>query len=269
MSDARFGLGGNYPPEPTTLDNIEALIPAADETIAKGKITDDEDAGLTAEQLEQLKKALKALKAGVPADRQPHLEAIAAIHATVAHLTEPHEKALQDIGARAAAVTPKVEIAIEKIGGSKKMVGILAAYMAAKRERLAAEAEAQRKAAEDAQREADRAEDQAIKTGTIDDELAARNAIEAAEQAKRTAGKRPPRAQVKGDLSSRATALVTYWSAEVVDWVAARKHYRTNERVKEAYDEAVQLAANDDARRLKDPKLAPAGIKFISREAAR
>ena len=36
----------------------------------------------------------------------------------------------------------------------------------------------------------------------------------------------------------------------------------------EAYDEAVQMVANEDARRLKDPAKAPPGVEFQKREQA-
>jgi polyhydroxyalkanoate synthesis regulator phasin len=271
MTDAqpfdRYGPGGNLPPEPTVIERAEALIPACDDWTAKGEINEDEARVLT-EFLEQLRKMRVVLKAGAVADRQPHLDALAAIRATVAHLMEPHEQALEEIGRRNGIVLPKIELAIERIAGSKRMTGLLAAFMARKQKQLDDAAAAQRKAAEDAERLAERAKDRASTSGTIDDAIEAERAIEAAEEARGDAGRRPVRARVKGDLAGKATALHAYWSAKIIDWPKARKHYRTKPAVVKACDDAIKAAADKDARDTKDPALAPDGVEFIKREQA-
>jgi hypothetical protein len=110
--------------------------------------------------------------------------------------------------------------------------------------------------------------DKAAVSGTIDDELAAQQAVETADQVAAAAAKPVGRTRVKGDLSTRATSLREYWSAKIVDWTLARKHYRTNAKVKKAYDDAVEAAANHDATQLKDFAKAPPGVEFHKREQA-
>jgi hypothetical protein len=110
--------------------------------------------------------------------------------------------------------------------------------------------------------------DRAAVSGTIDSEVEAQRAVEVASEARDAADRKPQRVRVKGDLAPRAVALKEYWSAKILDWPLARKHYRRNERVVKAYDEAVQAVAHDDARHLKDPAKAPPGVEFHKREQA-
>lgn len=262
----RPGLGDNHPPEPMAVERAEELIPVCDGWTTKGQLTSEDEARLLSEFLVQVRKAREAVKAGT--DRQPHLDALAAIRATVAHLMEPHEKALEEINARSAAVLAKLDIAIERITGSKRVTGLLADWMSREKARLAAEAEAKRLEAEQAERVAQTMKDKAALSGTIDSEIEAQRAVEAADEARDAAERKPGRVRVKGDLAPRAVALKEYWSAKIIDWKEARKHYRTAPRVKEAYDEAVQMVANEDARRLKDPAKAPPGVEFQKREQA-
>ena len=147
----------------------------------------------------------------------------------------------------------KLDLALERIQGSKKITGLLAAYIAKKRQRELDEAAARRREAEQAERIAQTMKDKAAVSGTIDDELAAQQAVETADQVAAAAAKPRARTRVKGDLSTRATSLREYWSAKIVDWKLARKHYRTECQVVKAYDDAVQMVANDDATQLKDP----------------
>ena len=262
----RPGLGDNNPPEPTALERAEELIPACDGWTSKGQLTSADEAQVLSEFLVQIRKAREAIKAGT--DRQPHLDAIAAIMATVAHRLEPHQKALEEIGARSVTMLAKLDLAIERIQGSKKVTGLLADWMARENKRLQDEADNRRREAEEAERIAQTMADKAALSGTIDSAIEAEAAIEAADKARDSAERRPQRARVKGDLAPKAVSLHAYWSAKIVDWKEARKHYRTAPRVKEAYDDAVQLVANDDARRLKDPAKAPPGVEFQKREQA-
>jgi polyhydroxyalkanoate synthesis regulator phasin len=260
------GLGDNHPPEPTALDRAEALIPECDDWTKRGPLTSDDEARVLSEFLAQVRKAREAVKAGE--ERQPHLDALAAIRATVAHLMEPHEKALEEIGARAANVLPKLDIAIERIQGSKKVTGLLAEWMARQKKRLADEAEARRLEAEEAARRARTMMDRAAVSGTIDSEVEAQRAVEDAAEAQAAANRKTQPVRVKGDLAPKAVGLREYWSAKIVDWALARKHYRRHAKVVKAYDDAVQSAANKDAADLKDMAKAPPGVEFQMREQA-
>jgi hypothetical protein len=140
--------------------------------------------------------------------------------------------------------------------------------MARENKRLADEAEAKRVEAEHAERIAQAMKDKAAISGTIDSEVEAQRAVEAADEARAAAERKPGRVRVRGDLAPKAVALKKYWSAKILDWPLARKAYRTNARVKEAYDEAVQLAADKDARDSRDAAKAPPGVEFQMREQA-
>ena len=246
----RGGLGGNNPPEPTALERAEELIPACDGWTSKGQLTSEDEARLLSEFLVQIRKAREAV--------------------TAARDTEckPLEDALELIKFRYRTPLGKLDLAIERIAGSKRVTGLLADWMSREKKRLAAEAEAKRLEAEQAERIAQTMKDKAALSGTIDSEIEAQRAVEQADEARDAAERRPQRVRVKGDLAPRAVALKEYWSAKIIDWKEARKHYRTAPRVKEAYDEAVQMVANEDARRLKDPAKAPPGVEFQKREQA-
>lgn len=270
-TDAEIGLPPrthNNPPEPTPLERAELLIPACDDWTSKGALTDADEARVLGEFLVQIRKARDMVRAGAIEDRQPHLDALAAIRATVAHLMEPHEQALESIGARASKLQTKLDIAIERIAGSKKTTGLLADWMRREQDRLKAEAEAKRQEAEQAAREAERAADRAAVDGSIDAAVAAEEAAQTAADSEAAARKAPVRAQVRGDLAPRAVHLRDYWSAVIKDWPLARRHYRKVEKVVAAYDKAVQAAADDDARHVKDVTKAPPGVEFIKREQA-
>jgi len=260
-------LGHNRPPEPTALERAESLVVACDGWTTKGPLQNEDEARELTEFLVQVRKSRDVLRAGVP-ERQQHLDALAAIRATVAHLMEPHEQALEQIGARSAALLPRLDLAIERIAGSKRVPGLLADWIKRKDAALKAEADAKRKAAEEAERIAEHAQDRAGISGTIDDAITAREAVEAAAELRDAAGRAPARAQVKGDLALKAVSLREYWSAEVVDWKAAGRHYKGEARVINGFRKAVQMCADDDARRLKDPALAPPGVRFHKREQA-
>jgi polyhydroxyalkanoate synthesis regulator phasin len=261
-------LGDNNPPEPTPLETAEQLIPACDEWTSKGPLTSEDEARVLTEFVVQIRKAREALRAGDTPERQQHLDALAAIRATVAHLMEPHEQALEVINARCAAVLPKLDIAIERINGSKKVTGLLADWMAREKQRRAAEAEARRLEAEQAERIAQTMKDKAALSGTIDAEVEAQRAVEVADEARDAADRKVGRVRVRGDLAPKAMSLHAYWSAEIVDWKLAGQHYKKNQRVIKAYRDAVQAAANKDASTLKDKAKAPPGVEFHVREQA-
>jgi polyhydroxyalkanoate synthesis regulator phasin len=265
----RLVMGGNNPPEPLEVERVAELIPTCDDWTKKGELTSDHEARVLSEFLVQIRKARDLVKAGSPEDRQPHLDALAEIRATVAHLMEPHEKALEAIGAQCTTLLPKLDIAIERIAGSRRVTGLLADWMAKKNRQLEEEAAAKRREAEEAERAAQRAVDRSAVSGTIDDEVAAQQAVEEADAAAKAVRRAPTRASVKGDLAPKAVSLTTYWEAKITDWKLAGRHYKGEERVINAFRDAVQMVANADARRLKDPKLAPPGVEFVSREQAK
>ena len=265
----RRGIGDNLPPEPSVLERGEQLlIPAADGWTTKGPLTSEDDARDLGEFLVQLRKARDKLRAGEIPERQEHLDAISAIMATVAHRLEPHQKALEEIGARAATLLAKLDLAIERIAGSKKVTGLLADWMAREKMRLDDEAEARRLEAQHAERIAQTMKDKAALSGTIDSEIEAQRAVEAAAEARDTADRKTERVRVKGDLAPRAIGLREYWSAEIVNWKLAGQHYKKEPRVIKGYRDAVQAVANKDAERLKDPAKAPPGVEFHKREQA-
>jgi hypothetical protein len=250
MADAHLGLGHNNPPEPTPIERAESLIPACDDWTGKGALTNEDEARDLGEFLVQIRKARQALIDERDAAKKPY------------------EDALALIDSRFKVPVAKLEMAIERIGGSKRMTGLLADWMKREQDRLRAEAEEKRKAAEDAARDAQRASDKAAVDGGIDAAVDAEQAALAAAEAEAAARKAPVRARVRGDLAPRALHLRDYWSAVIKDWPLARKAYRKNPKVVKAYDEAVQAAADVEARQVKDVTKAPPGVEFIKREQA-
>ena len=90
-----------------------------------------------------------------------------------------------------------------------------------------------------------------------------------AERLRREARKVPDRARVIGDYSSRASSLVTYWSAEVVDEDKALAHFKDNAEVRAAALAAITKLGSRLARHHKDEAAAPPGVKFLKREVTK
>src|SRR4051812_2535649 len=235
-------LGHNNPPDPTPIERNEQLIPVVETEIAKGPPTNAEDAGRLGELAVQVRINKAALVAERDAMKKPYADALVTID-------RQYEPAIN-----------RATLAVERILGGKTVAGLIPIYQSREDERLRAEAEAKRLEAEDAARIAAHAADKAVVEGTIDAAVMAEQAAKDAAEAERLAKQAPTRSRVKGDFSPRALARVEYWSATVVDWAKARRHYRTNARIVKAYDDAVQGAADNDARKLKDPAKAPPGV---------
>lgn len=134
------------------------------------------------------------------------------------------------------------------------------------RVKAAAEAEAARKAAEEA---ALKAEEATRKKGgdPLRAELDAQKAQDAAADAQQKAEAIPDRARISGTYSPRAKGLQDYWSAEITDLSAAFKHYNAKNNpnkptLQAAIEAAIQSIANLDAKVMKDESKGPPGITF-------
>jgi hypothetical protein len=250
MNDGLPPRDHNQPPEPTPIERAEQLVPACDGWTTKGPLTSETEAQVLSEFLGQI----RTVRAQLIEERDT--------------AAKPYEDALATIKARFGQPITKLDIAIERIAGSKKVVGLLADWMARERKRIADEAEAKKRAAEEAERIAQTMADRAAVEGTIDSEIEARQAIEEADKARDDADRRPERVRVKGDLAPKAVGLRDYWSATIDNWKLAGQHYKREPRVIRAFRDAVQLCADADARRLKDVNQAPPGVSFHKREQA-
>ena len=100
------------------------------------------------------------------------------------------------------------------------------------------------------------------------DEQAAIDAAREADEAERTANRKPGRAQVRGDYSPKAISLHTYWSATITDETLALRHFAKDADVRAAALVEVKRKCNRLARELKDESKAPPGVRFVRGERA-
>jgi hypothetical protein len=235
----------NQPPEPLFIRADELVSNCNRWLKERPVITDDDMAGAAQDFMGQLRRLRDALEAQHKERREPLDLALAALRI---QFRQP----LELIG-----------IALNKMGA------LLTPFLQAKEARLKAEAERRQREADEAQQAAERALDKAMQTGTVEDELALQRAAETAEDAAKLAGRRPARAQVRGDYSPRAASLTTYWSAEIVDEAKALEHFKDSKEVHDAALVAITKIGNRMARHFKDAKHSPPGLVFKQRTVAK
>lgn len=239
------GIGGNLPPEPidpfdAIKRRVEDLVKAANEWLASvPEITDETTATACDSFLSQVKAEIKALDE----DRKA--------------INEPHRKAIAENDERFRPITAMLK-KVQDLLSPKKT-----AWLKREQERIAEE---RRKAEEEALRKLQEAEAAAAKEPTtVEEAVAAEEKIKAAESAIKMADRlAKAKAQVKGDLSARASGLRTYWHARITDYQAALKHYGEHPKVREV----VQSLADADARTQKDALNVPGVEAYSDQKAA-
>ena len=240
MSDAP-GIGHN---QPSAIERALELVHSVEERLP-AEITSEEQSGLVQELMVQLQKCGPQLEEAMKAERKPFDD-------------------------QAAAVRVKYRDPMTLVGMALKRVKErLAPWLQAKDDRLKREADERRQAAEASARAAERAQVEALRTGSIEKALEARHAIEAADEAAAAAAKPVERAQVKGDLAPRASSLVERWFAEVVNEDKAIRHFIKGGEVREATLNKIRQVASRLARDLKDETKAPPGCRFKRSEEVR
>jgi hypothetical protein len=244
MSDRAPGIGHNLP---SAVDRADPLLANANRWRAERPEIDSED---IAKVGDDFIAQLRTLAADLEAEQDRE--------------TEPHEHEITAIKLRYRDVRAKVKLALDG------MLAMASRWLVKKRDLDAAAAAEKKRIADEKIAEAVRLDEEANKAGaSVEAQLAAQRAHEAAENSIRAAVAPPKRPRMKGDYSPRALGLVPRWHAEVDDVRLAFRHYgKIDQRLQADVEEAVKAAANRDARAKKREDAAPAGVRFVKRETA-
>lgn len=230
---------------PTPLDRAAALIDTANRwRLERPAIVDDEQAGVADEFVTQLRKSRDELR-------------------------DEQKEELTPIELAETVVRMKYRDPLAKI--DLALTGIIAAqtvYLQKKQERLNEEAAQRRRYAADMKRRANEAITRATITPTVENDLAAKRATEAALAAEELAEKPPERARAKGDLSAKSMSLRAFWHAEVVDEELALKMIWASAPMRAAALVAITKTATQVAGKVKDADAAPPGFRFVRTERA-
>jgi hypothetical protein len=234
------GIGHNRPPD-DPIERMTELVANANRWIAeRPAIIDLEMAGTAQGFLTQLRENRDALEAAMKAERQP-------------------------LDALVAGIRIKYRDPLELVGmAMKRMQDKLKAWLDGEQARIDREAVERREAERRAVDKVDEARERADTTGSLHDELAARRAQQELEATRRRNDRAPIKAQVRGDLSSRALSMHRRWKAEVIDKDKALKHFGKHDSVRQAALDAATDLASAIAREHKgDAKHCPPGFKFV------
>jgi hypothetical protein len=237
------GIGHN---QPGPLDRARELIETTNRwRRERPRILDADMAGIAQDFLGQLRANRDDLEAAAKAEREPLNMALALIRLK-------YNDPLSLIGLA--------------ING---MSDLLAPWLQREQTRLDDEAAQRRQQLEEAHAEAERAADQARRSGTVEDQLAHQRAAQHVEKAARAAAKPAERARVRGDLSPRATSLKAIWFAAVIDEEQALKSYWRDHTFRAAALIVATRLATALAKETKgDPDSCPPGFSFRRKDTA-
>jgi hypothetical protein len=250
MNDSTPGIGHNRRENrgrrrPSPIERAADLVKAANLWSKEvPAIRDQEQGGRAQDFVGQLREVKAELEAAEKAERKPHDTAVANIHVKYRD--------------------PLTLIGIAYV----RLQGLLTPWLDKERDRIAAEKAAQEREADRLAQEANAAIERAVTDPSIEAELAARRATEAATKAARAAERPVERPKVKGELSSKATSLHTYWSGEVVDEAVALRHFAKNPKVRAVALAEIKRIVSKMARDTKNPNAAPPGCRFTREERA-
>lgn len=230
---------------PDFLIKIDALIDAAD----RARADDDETLGRCGDLVNAYRKATQHVDATHKAVKEPYLQGGRLVDA---------EK--NSIAGRIATARSKVE------GVANRFVAQREAEARAERDRIAAEQRAAAQRAMDAQREQFRAEAEAAKAArnaaNAEERAAAQaladHAARDAEEAMAAAALAPAAPERAEPVRSDEGATISgkqEWRSEVEDYTKAMRHVRSDPKVKEAIDAAVQRLVRAGQRELAGVKI--------------
>ncbi|WP_319798286.1 hypothetical protein [Nitrobacter sp.] len=257
------GLGHNQPPEPTIIERGNALVETANRWLTeRPELTDEDMAGKAQGFIDQLRAHWKTTDDARVAEKKPHIDAA---------------KAVDD---RYRDPLAKIDLAL-KLMREKMTAWLQAKQRRAEEEKRRQEEEA-RQAKEEAERAAKAAEEAAAKPGNdvIGAQIEAERAAKAAEDLAKAAAKPTETARVRGDYSTRAMGLRTYWHARVKPTPEGdAKAKAANEKeilaffAKDPEGRAAMVAAcvaiaDKRAKIAKRVDAAPPGIEFYSDQRA-
>lgn len=146
-----------------------------------------------------------------------------------------------------------------------KLVVLRRAYLKRMEDILAEQQRIQQEEADKARREAEELAKKDAGDDPLGAELAAQQATERANELQQKVAEAPVKAYVGG--ASKATGLKDYWFATIEDLSAAFKHYNAKKHpakpiLEAAIREAIQNIANNEAKTLKDEKIAVPGVTY-------
>ena len=222
------GRGHNQPPTPydERRERTESIIENANVWLAEcDEITSDRQAGRARDFLELIRQATEKNDSTKGSETAPLRQQVDAINSRYNSLGALLAKASDAVKALLKPWTLKLEA-----------------------ERVA-KAAAEREKAERLAREADEA---ARSATTIEDQVAADGAAEAAKKAERQAARTAKeRVGVKGEVAGRALGLRTQWQATAItDIDAALAHYKANAKVHELLLRLASAEARHGRRRI-------------------
>lgn len=238
--------GHNLPPEPTPRERAEALVANCNRWMVESpEIASAEQAGRLQGFIDQLRLARTDVEAELKARRAPH-------DAAIAGLKMAYHEPLNLLGIALA-----------------KAKGLADGWLGKEKTRLAREATERARAADEAAATAARAREAAERAGaTVESAAVAAKAEADAAVAIEAASKPVGRAQIRGELSSRAMSQRAVWSAVITDEQKALRHYARHIEVRAAALEAIRKIATREAKQIKSETGSPPGIAFRCDERA-
>jgi hypothetical protein len=238
MNDRPIGPGHN---QPGPLDRAAELVANANRwRTERPEITSDDQARAADDFVTQLRGVRDELDAALKRDLEPIKAA-----ETAARLSYRNPREL-------------VQLALDG------MLATSARWLQKLRDKAVTEAAEKKRQADEAERVAITLRSFAGHERTVEGELEAQRATEEAARLAKQAARPVERPRIRGDYSGKAMSLRTRWRAVIDDPKKALRAYGEDRRVVDA----VQIAANDDARSAKDAAKAPAGVRFINEEFA-
>ena len=247
MNDAP-SIGHNQPPDPgdELLRRVAELTANANAWLKeRPEIATPEQAGAAQLFIDQILATRDDLTAQWAKEREPFDQELVMLRVRYADPT-----ALLDLSL--SAMRAKAGVWLEK-----------------QRERLAQEKAERERLAITLRSLADQlAHDAAQPGATVEDQLAAKRAETAANQAEKDAGKKPTRAQIKGDYAARAMTLRQTWHARITDETKALEFFCARGGSRQALLAVALKEAGAMARHEKRADKAPPGVEFFSTEKA-
>lgn len=255
-AEARLGLGGNSPPleeriamefrealltdHASFIDDMEARISAVD----RAQATDDETLGKCGTLAKMLRAVADHINVTHKTVKDPYLQGGRAVDAEKNRLIGRVSDAQAKLQDKMNAFMAEREAQRRAEQARRDREAREAAEAAAKAEREAREAEeAAQRAAAEATSDAER-EEAAARAAAAAEEAQARMA-EAALAAAPAAKSEPVRSDEGATISGR-----TVWNSAVDDYQKAFKHVRSDPKVKEAIDAAIQRLVKAGQREL-------------------
>ncbi len=217
------------PVDPEIIRRVDREVASANAWAEQVKIVEDEEtAQALVQKLDQLQELFEKHDAQRTAERNPHVE-------------------------RAAAVQKKWVTLLQKLTDCRKALKPLeTAWHKLKTQRQNAERQAREQEALDAQRRAEQLDEQARAGGrsVVTNMIAAREAADEAERARKAAAAVPTRAKTSGTFGGRAHSLRVTWHASVQDWDLWYAHVKHRGEVRDV----LSRLANEAVRSKDGPR---------------